>query len=568
MFRAGRTAVSDAPGGAGPGAEADSDARRPEAPWRLAAWLLLGAVLLLIVSTFRDYGLTWDEAHSATNGRYWIDFYASWFTARGAIDDNNQRLYGSFFNGISRLIADRSPLGLYETGHLVTALSGWLGFVGVYWLGSRLLNARAGFFAALALILTPGWYGHLFNNPKDVPFGTLFLLALCAMVATYRSLPSPRPVETLGVGAAVGLAMGVRVGAIALLGCYALLFACWAAARIHEDPTRFRRLWRDGLAFAPAWAGALVVAWAVMLPWWPYAQRRPLVNPWKALGEIARFEWTGLVLYDGAFVNATALPWHYLPRWFAITLPDFYAVILPGVGLAWLFARWSSRRAVPDRDLRAQTIFLLMAMLGLPAAAAVTDAVLYDAYRHFIFVLPPLAVVTGCGLSSLLDRPRAGLKATVAAAAAVLAALTVADMVALHPYQSVYFNRLHGGLKAAFGAYETDYWGASHREGVEWLAAHYRRDAPAQSIRVANTADEELTGYYIRTGDERMRRFVSVPSDKAPDVILSTTRWNRHEEHDGRVVHRVERMGVPLLFVIERTPARHADESAAHGAAP
>jgi hypothetical protein len=56
-----------------------------EAHWRLAAWLLLGAVLLLIVSTFRDYGLTWDEAHSATNGRYWVDFYASWFTARGAM---------------------------------------------------------------------------------------------------------------------------------------------------------------------------------------------------------------------------------------------------------------------------------------------------------------------------------------------------------------------------------------------------------------------------------------------------------------------------------------------------
>jgi len=52
---------------------------------------------MLIVSTFGDDGLTWDEAHSAANGRYWIDWYASWFTARGAIDDNNQRLYGSFF---------------------------------------------------------------------------------------------------------------------------------------------------------------------------------------------------------------------------------------------------------------------------------------------------------------------------------------------------------------------------------------------------------------------------------------------------------------------------------------
>ena len=65
---------------------------------------------------------------------------------------------------------------------------------------------------------------------------------------------------------------------------------------------------------------------------------------------------------------------------------------------------------------------------------------------------------------------------------------TIADMIALHPYESVYFNRLiAGGLRSAAGSYETDYWGNSYREGVEWLVTHYGPSASAtQPIRVAS----------------------------------------------------------------------------------
>ena len=34
-------------------------------------------------------------------------------------------------------------------------------------------------------------------------------------------------------------------------------------------------------------------------------------------------------------------------------------------------------------------------------------------------------------------------------------------------------------------------------------------------------------------------------------MLLSITRWNLHEKYHGRVIHKVERMGVPLLFVME-----------------
>jgi hypothetical protein len=83
-------------------------------------------------------------------------------------------------------------------------------------------------------------------------------------------------------------------------------------------------------------------------------------------------------------------------------------------------------------------------------------------------------------------------------------------MVRLHPYEYIFFNRSFGGLRAALGRYETDYWGVSHKEGVDWLIANYKPDAPPGSIRVANTAADYQTSYYLEENKASAPRFVPV----------------------------------------------------------
>jgi hypothetical protein len=146
----------------------------------------------LILLTFRSYGVTVDEKHSHANGRYFLDWYASGFHDRAIVDEGNQRLYGSFFNSISALIADHSPLGLYETGHLVIALSSLIGVYFAYLLGRRLAGPMAGFFSALLLLLTPVYYGHSFMNPKDIPFAVMFLASVYFLIASFDHLPTAR----------------------------------------------------------------------------------------------------------------------------------------------------------------------------------------------------------------------------------------------------------------------------------------------------------------------------------------------------------------------------------------
>ena len=137
---------------------------------------------------------------------------------------------------------------------------------------------------------------------------------------------------------------------------------------------------------------------------------------------------------------------------------------------------------------------------------------------------------------------------------AVSLVATALDMVRLHPYQSVYFNRLvAGGLRHASSQFELDYWGQSYKEGVDWLLVHYGRDAD-EPVRVANCSTPFLTGYYLTKAPGRPERFVSVEPTARPHVVLATTRWFCDDRQTARVLHVVKRMGVPLAYVVEVRP--------------
>jgi len=63
---------------------------------------------------------------------------------------------------------------------------------------------------------------------------------------------------------------------------------------------------------------------------------------------------------------------------------------------------------------------------------------------------------------------------------------------------------------------------------MDWLIANYRPGAPPASIRVANTAADFQTSYYLQRGGASTARFTPVGKREQPHIILSITRWNAH----------------------------------------
>jgi hypothetical protein len=131
----------------------------------------------------------------------------------------------------------------------------------------------------------------------------------------------------------------------------------------------------------------------------------------------------------------------------------------------------------------------------------------------------------------------------------------MSDMVRLHPYQSVFFNRLFGGgLAGAAEKYETDYWGASYKEGIEALVKHYRPRGTSPIKVMVNCGDPSQVGYWLLKDVQARHRF-AVDQTGYPDIILTTNRpYCQDVSGEGRLLFTVKRFDTPLLHIYERIP--------------
>jgi hypothetical protein len=196
--------------------------------------------------------------------------------------------------------------------------------------------------------------------------------------------------------------------------------------------------------------------------------RAPFSLPFQALGGFSKHYFDAPTLFRGAYVPPNPPPWNYLPDYFLIQLPDVLWLILAigALTLAVYLARPELRRSL--WSWRAACIALLLfAVLFPPTYAILRKATIYDGLRHFLFVLPPLCVLASLAVLNLLnwlsERSKPAAYATTALLGLGVLAVVV-EMVELHPYQYVYFNRTSGGLPAAASQYETEYYAHSFKE--------------------------------------------------------------------------------------------------------
>src|SRR5215472_13615064 len=139
--------------------------------------VLLGLHFLLIIATFRDYGMSWDQPIQHEYQQAVVRFYASLGHDTSA-QTHELRIYGGLFEILSWAVERLTHLGWLEARNLTSALFGLLGTWASFRLGAIAFGPLVGLTAALFLTLTPTYYGHEFINPKDIPFAALYLLSL------------------------------------------------------------------------------------------------------------------------------------------------------------------------------------------------------------------------------------------------------------------------------------------------------------------------------------------------------------------------------------------------------
>lgn len=416
--------------------------------------LVLGLVLVLL--TFRGYGVTWDEPGLRTYGQMLVDWYRSGFTDARVFAFANLRYYGGAFDILATLLEPWTPLGPYHLRHLLGGLVGLLGLALTWRLARRLGGPRAGLMALLLLATLPGWWGHMFFNSKDVPFAVGMLGSLLVWLRCLEEWPRPRLATTLLLGLAVGLTLGVRIGGVVMIVWFALPLTMVTLSHARGSGPRraLGELGRGLVRLLPALPALIVV----LVPVWPWVALAP-GNLFEALAYLSHFPYTADTIFAGQRYPAPAVPALYWPTLLVLQLTE---VILAGLVAALLLLPGSSPSLGERRRLA--LLALLGAALFPLAYAVLARPTAYNNLRHFIFVLPPLVVLAALGLDRLLARlpGRAATTATAAILAGLL--MPLARTAQLHPYEYVYFNDLSGGVKAAQGRFELDYWGTSFGE--------------------------------------------------------------------------------------------------------
>ncbi len=200
----------------------------------------------------------------------------------------------------------------------------------------------------------------------------------------------------------------------------------------------------------------------------PAAWSQPLDWFGAALLRVARPAWPGQVLFAGEFMPAAAVPWNYLPVWIWQTTPLLWQV---SAVLGVIFLGVNVRQLTDQQ--RAAVVMVVLPLLLLPGWAIAHQTPLYHGWRQFFVLVPGLAVLAATGLIWSYQQLMGQWQRFVALSAVTVAMSAIAvTMITLHPHQYVYFNRISGGLPAAEGLYETDYWGVSLREAIAWVNAN------------------------------------------------------------------------------------------------
>jgi hypothetical protein len=451
-----------------------ADASEPTFSLR-PAWLdaiamaAIAAVAVAALLTFRDYGLGWDDFTHSQMGELLLALYGSGFEDRRALSFVNLYFYGGGFDMAAALAAKVLPFDLFEVRRLAGAMVGVAGLALTRRCARALAGPLAGTLTTLLLAACPLYYGHMFINPKDAPFAVAMVFLLLALMRTFAEYPAPSRRSTMLFGAGLGVTLGTRIlGGMAAFYALApqllLLHAQASTLGLRQALAQFSR-------FVLRLLPGLILAYVLMAVLWPWSVLSPL-NPFRAAFYFDHFfEKPWKELYFGTPISVPDMPWSYLPTLLALKLPELF-VALALVGLA--LGVWRLARAQGPVRNRAALLLVVSAVLVPFLITLITRPALYNGVRHFVFLLPPLAILGGFGGATLLQAlARRGRVALILGVAVLVAGLVspVVEIVRLHPLEYAGFNYFVGGVRGADGRFMLDYWGISFKQAAQGLRA-------------------------------------------------------------------------------------------------
>jgi hypothetical protein len=503
-------------------------------------------LILLIVNiviglfTFRSFGYSWDEPlfYDYASALPYAYSPAEWLSGNFNIENafgasasdhaNRGPAYIIIAHPVEALL-EAFGLDNASAWHLINFLTFQLGVYLLYRLAKKWMNSYAALAAAALFSWQPLLWGHAFINPKDPPFLVFFMGAMCFGFEFIDDLAEGRSkILNLMVSAFfLGIATSIRVlGPLAgvLTGIYALY--------------QLRKITLPVLVkYFSIYAAATIL---IALATWPYLWIHPFQKFIEVFGFMSANPTQLNVLFDGHIYRAYELPHRYLPVLLAFTLTE-PVWILFATGLALGFWKSSSQTRL--------TLALILLWFAVPAAFVIfRRPPMYDGFRHFLFMLPPIFIFAGFAFEKIFDL----LKNRWVSIGLIVLLLGpgVYSSIKLHPYEYAYYNSFAGGTTRAFRTYETEFWLTCYRDAV----LQFNDQAPP-GAQLFVKREPYIAAYYAGPNITIRDYRTELKDIKSGDFILATTRSNEDRSgfRDAPVFLQVERGGA-IFCMVKQVP--------------
>jgi tetratricopeptide (TPR) repeat protein len=436
--------------------------------------------LFLLVISSRKSGITCDEILHYNHSVSVYNYFASHGKDTSALNTavTHLKYYGqSYDNLVTILTRWFNVEDIYGFRNLMSSIAGWLAIFITALFAVWLTGYRAGILTLILFAVSPTFIGHTQNNLKDIPFALGYIATTFFTLKFLVSGSKNSILNIILLTAGIAFTISIRAGGLLLICFLYLFFIIFYLIKYMKDKKVDYIEIRSKFLFITAIS---IVSWLLSTLLWPFAIQNPVKNVIESYFTMAHYPGTFRQIFEGKVEWSDYMPWYYLLKSMAITIP---IIILTGL---LIFSFYSIKGFNHRKNILYG--FIVFTVLFPIIFVIYEKSNLYSSWRQFLFLYPAIVLLAATGFIYLFDQLKN--KYINWFVVVLLAALSVHPLkfiIKNYPYSYIYYNQLIGGIRGAYGNYETDYYYVSQTEASKWLIEYLNNKKDGIPVKIKAT---------------------------------------------------------------------------------
>jgi Tfp pilus assembly protein PilF len=513
-------------------------------------FLICSALLLAVMLIMsKNAGISCDEVLHYKQSVAVRDFFSSHGADQSALETpvTHLKYYGQSYDNIVTILSGWLNIDdIYSFRHLMSSLAGWMAIFVTALFAVWLSGYRAGIIVLFLFAVSPTFMGHTQNNLKDIPYALSYIAGIFLSLKILFSGKKILFTDIVLLILSIGFCISLRAGGLILI-CYLFLF--FFISLINNRINEGRYYWTDITKKLIILILISAAACFMSILLWPFALQDPIRNIISSYKVMAHYPDTFRQIFEGKVEWSDFMPWYYLIKSMVITIP---VIIFVSTVIFFIYTK-----KIIDSGKALLYGLLIFTILFPVFFAIIEKSNLYSSWRQFLFIYPAIVLIAATGLSHLFDSVRKRFARWILfLVLGMFAVHPVRFMTNNHSYYYLYYNQLVGGLKGAYGNYETDYYYIGQTEASKWLIS-YLDEKKIDTAVVGATFNVEwqfrdhpsIETFYFRN-EERSQYYWDYAIITNRYIPVSKLRNNTWPPENA--IHIIYADSIPICSVLER----------------